>query len=209
MNENSEYRNVHIAKHYLQLYLNSGKNLDAIRQIPLSEIDRSDVWQCVFESEPEAYRDLCKKTFYKDILLMSKCANNFIYRSIVMRLIQLEEWNTSFSVNDAIKVTMDCLGIRALPELIKEAYEAAEQRKQIIAPYLKKDTEWVSFAEKVAIKLKEYSKSNDYSYYANLIDSISIEWLQKNIHPFVPRDKNDTDRDYFRKMVLYAQAKNL
>ena len=49
---------------------------------------------------------------------------------------------------------------------------------------------------------------DDYGYYANLITNSSIEWVQKNIHPFVPRTQKDTDRDYFRNMVLYAQAKN-
>lgn len=49
----------------------------------------------------------------------------------------------------------------------------------------------------------------NYSYYANLLEIMPIEWIQKNIHPFVPRDKKDTDRNYFRKMVLYAQTQNL
>ncbi len=48
----------------------------------------------------------------------------------------------------------------------------------------------------------------DYFYYANLLEIIPIEWIQKNIHPFVSRTQKDTDRDYFRKMVLYAQSKN-
>lgn len=48
----------------------------------------------------------------------------------------------------------------------------------------------------------------DYFYYANLLEIMPIEWIQRNIHPFVPRTQKDTDRDYFRKMVLYAQAKN-
>ena len=49
----------------------------------------------------------------------------------------------------------------------------------------------------------------DYSYYASLLQIMPIEWVQKNIHPFVPRDEKDTDRDYFRKMVLYAYSQEL
>ncbi len=49
----------------------------------------------------------------------------------------------------------------------------------------------------------------DYFYYANLLEIMPIEWIQRNIHPFVPRLKKDTDRDYFRKMVLYVQAQQL
>jgi len=35
------------------------------------------------------------------------------------------------------------------------------------------------------------------------------KWLQKNIHPFVTKTKKDTEDSYFRKMVLFAYAKDL
>lgn len=42
-----------------------------------------------------------------------------------------------------------------------------------------------------------------YEKACGLIAQASIEWVSKNIHPYVPRNCKDTDRGYFRKMVLF------
>jgi hypothetical protein len=42
-----------------------------------------------------------------------------------------------------------------------------------------------------------------------MISESSIEWVEENIHPHVPRDKNDSDSSYFRKMALFLLTQNI
>jgi len=158
--ESKEFRNVHSAKFYLNIYVERGRDLRVIRNIPIDEIGRFDVWQCVFEKEPEAYRELCVKEWYNDNLKSSDNddVNKFRLEFSVYRLIQLEEWNTSFTVQDAIKIIFDCYGTECLPFLIEKAEKCVESRKEIVKPYYKPDNEWVGFAERVLEKLKQYER---------------------------------------------------
>lgn len=158
--ESKEFRNVHSAKFCLNVYIERGRDLQVIRNIPIADIGRFDVWQCVFEKEPEAYRELCIKEWYNDYLKSSDDdnVNKIRLEFSVYRLIQLEEWNTSFTVQDAIKIIFDCCGTECLPFLIEKAEKCVESRKDIVKPYYKPDNEWVGYAERVVNKLKSYEQ---------------------------------------------------
>lgn len=158
-NETSkEFRNVHSARAYLKIYVDSGRNLETIRDIPINEIERFDVWQCIFEKEPEAYRELCIKEWYYTFLHTpeDESVKELKLLLIVSRLIRCEEWNTPFTTQDGIDIILDCYGTDYLPLLIEKVKESADLRKEIVKPYFKPDHEWVGYADRVLEKLKTY-----------------------------------------------------
>jgi archaeosine-15-forming tRNA-guanine transglycosylase len=127
----------------------------------MSQIGRFDVWQSVFGKEPEAYRELCIKEWYNTFFEAKKDTNDELlilkYEMGVMRLIQLEEWNTPFTVDDGIKIIIDCFGKDVLPKIIIEAEKNVKQREEIVKPYVKQDDQWVGYAKNVLNKLKQYN----------------------------------------------------
>jgi hypothetical protein len=155
-----EFRNVHSAQHYLQVYIDSGRDINIIRSIPPSEINCFDVWQCVFEEEKEAYRVLSKKEFYYSLRELDQDPERAKLMIVGIRLLQLEEWNTSFTVDDAIQITIDCFGENIVSPLINYVSKLADQRQKIIEAYKEKDEEWVSYAQNVINKLKKYQNNN-------------------------------------------------
>jgi len=42
-----------------------------------------------------------------------------------------------------------------------------------------------------------------------MISEESLEWVEENIHPHVPRDEKDSDSSYFRKMALFLLTQNI
>jgi hypothetical protein len=155
-----EFRNVHSARAYLKVYVDSGRNLEVIREIPLNEIERFDVWQCIFDSEPEAYKELCIKQWYDTYIDTSEndSQKEFNLERIARRIVQIEEWNTAFTMQDAINIVLDCYGMECLPCLIDKTQKVVDIRKDIVKPYAKPDHEWVGIAERVLEKLKQYER---------------------------------------------------
>lgn len=146
-----EFRNVHSAQYYLRTYVDSNRNIDIIRSIPMVEIKRYDVWQAVFRDEPDAYRELCRKEWYRDFIdITSKeGSSSMIPMLVTSRMIQLTEWNGPFSVQDAISIIIDIFGIDYLSVLIEEGKQHVKQREEIIKPYFQQDSEWVGYAQTV------------------------------------------------------------
>ncbi|RTK98594.1 MAG: hypothetical protein EKK57_11390 [Proteobacteria bacterium] len=159
-NNSSKFRNVHSAKYYLGRYIESGRNIEVIRSIPLSAIERYDVWQCAFGQEKEALKELYIKDFYHSMSDTYQLTKNneailgIFYGVAITRLTQLEEWNLVFTTDDGIKILLDICGQEKLDGLIAEANHSLSQRQEIISQYFKKDNEWVGYALSIVNKLK-------------------------------------------------------
>lgn len=155
---NKESRNVHSAVAALATYIAADRNLAVLRTFPIGSTTRYDVWQGVFKKEKEALRFLQEQEL---IDLLTKYGNtpDYMHSSVAMlcvcRLEQITEWDSPLSLNDAIKIILDCLGDAFLPVLIKEAEVCWQRRKDIIKPYFKHDDEWVKYSEKVVKALKK------------------------------------------------------
>ena len=161
-----EFRNIHSARNLLKLYVKNGRDINLIKNLPISNIDRFDVWQIVFAEEPEAYRELMIKEYYHTFRkeYQDEACKDTMFLIAVNKLTQLEEWDTPpLTVEDAIKIIIDCLGKESLPKLIAKAEYCTKLRREIIEPYFKKDNEWVGYAKKVVNKLKKYDNSLTFS----------------------------------------------
>lgn len=154
--ENSEFRCVHAARSALSTYKASGKNIDIIKAVKI--IDRYDVWQCVFEEEKDAYRELQIKELYDNLLkykYTKKLARitSMLYITILLRLV---EFKTPLKLEDGVAIVLDGLGEKAIPHLKAEAKRNYEQRIEIIKPYFKHDVEWVAQSKKLIDVLDKY-----------------------------------------------------
>ena len=156
--ENSEFRNVHAAKALLEAYISSGYNLELIRQFNFSEIQRYDVWQCVFEKEKKAFKILQEKELYNlllkypEIIKEEGKSQDLLWQmASTLCVIHLErsvEWESPLGVDEALQIMVDIFGDKFLPILLDEANVSLARRLKIIAPYFKKDDEWVGYSVK-------------------------------------------------------------
>lgn len=144
---NKEFRNVHAANEALKKYIESGRHIANIRSI--SNIDRYDVWQCVFEKEPKAYRELQIKELYNIVLKWENVSPATTSMFLITLLTQLTEFKSPLSLKDAVKIIVDAFGEDCLVVLKNEAIRSVKRRQEIIKPYFKKDNEWVNNSKKV------------------------------------------------------------
>ena len=154
----AEFRNVHEAREALEIYKKSGCDLQVIRSIPLDKIKRYDVWQCVFEKELLALRELQIKD------LMSQLMQNHYFAPemqgcratlAIILITQHVEWKSPLSCEDAIKTALDCAGDGFLSHMINAAEESVERRERINAGHGLTDSQWVGYSRTVLKTLKE------------------------------------------------------
>jgi hypothetical protein len=151
--ENSEFRDVHAAREALARYIDSGRDISTIKA--LTNVCRYDVWQCVFEKEPEARRELQIKELTEECLQYCKdiyevdgpCG--IIATIFITHLTQIVEWNTPLKIQDAIKIILDTMGDEYIVALRKEAEISYERRVSIVKPYYQRDNEWVDYSKQV------------------------------------------------------------
>lgn len=165
----SESRVVHAANDALKAYLHSNKNINIIKDIPIQHIKRYDVWQCVFEKELEAFKELQIKEWYymfldyKSILSDTeltdkqlKSLKSIIATTAISLLVQAVEFKLPLKIKDSISIIVDCLGDDFLPILTSEAEHYFQRRKDIVKPYFKHDNEWVGYSITVLEAVKSF-----------------------------------------------------
>lgn len=160
--QSSESRTVHAARAALATYLASDKNIDVIRNIPISHITRYDVWQCVFAKEKEAYKELQRKEWYSIFTKYNVEENKMLKESVgtlaVIYLEKLTEFKSPLSIKEGIALILDCFGNDFLPILINEANISLQRRIEIVKPYFKEDGEWIGYSKSVLNALKRLNK---------------------------------------------------
>jgi len=150
METSSEFRSVHAAKEALAQYKASGNSILVIRNIPLKAIKRYDVWQCVFEKEPAALKELYIKEYY-DFLSETKNEGEVgkITSHICLKFIMNSiEFSVPISSTETICLILDVLGLDFLKYLRETAKWSYDTRMEIVKPYFKPDNEWVAQAKK-------------------------------------------------------------
>ena len=151
--ENSEFRSVHAARAILKAYIANNRNVAIIQAV--TNIDRFDVWQCVFEKEPAAYRELQIKELYDMALKWDDISTKMTATLFVTMLSRLVEFKQSLSVEDGIQVVVDSLGKKCIPALLREAKRNQARREEIVKPYYKHDDEWVGYSKKLVAALEK------------------------------------------------------
>lgn len=155
--ENSEFRAVRAARECLTKYIESGRDVAVIKAT--NNIDRFDVWQCVFEKEPLGYRELQIKELYQTCLKdRGDLAVELVASLYITILTQFVEFKTPLSLSDGIKVMVDSLGEESIDALIEEAKVFLDRRVEISSKYTLKDNEWVDYSKKVYNALKKLKK---------------------------------------------------
>ena len=147
---NSECRPVHAARELLEMYVSSGRRLELIKSTKIT--GDYGVWQCVFENEPEAYRELLIKElqeYLSSFLSDNWCSEKTRAMCLVNRLTQSVEFNSPLTLNDCIKLMIDTLGKGIVPSLKIAAEEAVIRRQKIVSQYTNKDTDWVGHSATV------------------------------------------------------------
>ena len=155
--DSAEFRSVHCAESALKCYINSNKNINVIKNIPINNIDRYDVWLTVFSKEHEAYRELEIKEWYSlldDYRSASEGVKKYASVLCITLLTQTVEWDSPLKINDEISIILDIIGDNFLPVLIEKAEEHYNRRLEIVKPYHNPDNEWVSHSKKVFDALK-------------------------------------------------------
>lgn len=154
----TEFRNLNQARFYLKLYIDNNRNLKIIKGIPLSEINRFDVWACVFEKEPEAFREIYIKEYY-DIFLKyqdSNIKNKCVSMLAGTMLMNIVEWNIPFTIDDAIQILIDCYGKEILEDVKSEVENIKKIREDIVKSYKNPDTEWINKPQLLIDKITHY-----------------------------------------------------
>jgi hypothetical protein len=154
----SEFRNVHAAKETLAAYIQTNRNTQVFRTLDLNT-DRLDVWLAVFEKEPEALRILMEKELYALLLPYSNPKTNVHETLGTLCMVELtrtvETKASPLTLQAALGIVFDVMGNEFKPILLQAAEKAVARRQKIVAPYTKKDNEWVNYAQTVLTAIKE------------------------------------------------------
>jgi hypothetical protein len=161
-----EFRGVHAATELLAQYKEAG-DLELVKAYPINRIKRFDVWKCVFEEEPEAYRELEIKEMYalfrKDCYHSEDSKTSEICRRMSMTLVitfidrKIEYPQYAYlSIEDLLRIVIHVCGIEILNDLTEEAKRNVEMREEIVSSYLKKDKQWVKYARDMQKEIKHF-----------------------------------------------------
>jgi hypothetical protein len=138
------------------MYIDAGRDIQVIRSLPIAKIGRFDVWQCVFEKEPEALRELFLKEDYDFCSERPSVEmRNTHLLIVVIRLLQTFEWKLPVTIDDRIQVVVDFYGNECLDVLIDISNKMLRDRKQIVSAYTKPDLEWVNQTQVLVDTLSE------------------------------------------------------
>jgi hypothetical protein len=152
-NPSSEFRSVHAARAALKAYVANKRDINIIHTV--TNIDRFDVWQCVFEKEPVAYRELQIKEFYDMALKYDDTPIKMTATLFVTMLSKLIEFKLPLSLEDGIQVVVDALGENSIPHLLKQAKWLHSIREGIVSKYNRPDTEWLGQTKQLVVALEK------------------------------------------------------
>ena len=161
-----EFRGNHQAEQLLAQYQKS-RDLELIKSVPISDIKRFDVWKCVFEEEPEAFRELEVKEMYEIFGRIHYHGDDETTRKICQRMAmtlvvtfidrKIENPQYAYlSIEDLLRIVIDVFGVDILDDLTKEAEEHVAQRQEIIKPYFEKDNDWVQYAKDGMAEIEKF-----------------------------------------------------
>ena len=174
-----EFRGIHQASQLLAQYKKS-RDLELIRSVPISDIKRFDVWQSVFEEEPEAFRELEIKKMYETFGRNHYHGDDESTRKICRRMamtlavtfidrkIEYPK-HAHLSIEDLLRIVVDVFGVEILDDLRTEAKEHVAQREEIIKPYFEKDNTWVQYAKDGMAKIEKFKLT-----ITEVIDTVSV-----------------------------------